>query len=73
MRYIRPNSLTWWTGIVSILTGAALMAIPDSYALGQFGALLSMLSGGGDASPAMLIYLGLGMIGLRDVIERRAE
>lgn len=71
MRYIRPTSLTWWAGLASIATGVALMAVPDSFALTEVGTLLVMLGGSGDASPASLIYLGLGMIGLRDVIERR--
>jgi hypothetical protein len=70
MRYIRPKSLSWWSGAASIATGCALMAFPDHYGLGQFGVLLTMLAGGGDASPAMLIYLGLGIIGIRDRIER---
>lgn len=73
MRYIRPTSLTWWVGLASILTGAALMAVPDSFALTEVGALLVMFGGTGDSSPASLIYLGLGMIGLRDVIERKVN
>ena len=72
MRYVRPKSLSWWSGVTSVATGVLLMAVPDSYALGEFGRLLSLLAGGVDASPAMLIYVGLGIIGIRDRLERSA-
>ena len=55
MRYVRPNSLTWWAGLLAMLTGIASLAL---------------LAGSGDASPAGLMFLGLGLIGLRDRIER---
>ena len=32
--------------------------------------LVALLAGSGDASPAGLMFLGLGLIGLRDRIER---
>jgi hypothetical protein len=70
MRYVRPKSLTWWAGLFSLSVGIAALAIPDSYQVTQLGALVSILAGGGDASPAGLIALGLGLIGLRDVAER---
>jgi len=70
MRYIRPKSLTWWSGIAAIGVGGATMAMPDSFALSQAGQLVTMFAGGGDASPAALIFLGTGLIGIRDRLER---
>lgn len=55
---------------MAICVGVASMVLPDSNYLGQVSELVSMLSGGGDASPAALIFLGSGLIGIRDKIER---
>ncbi|SNT36785.1 hypothetical protein [Antarctobacter heliothermus] len=70
MRYIRPNSLTWWAGMLAVLTGAAATALPATGAFSELARLVALLAGSGDASPAGLIFLGLGLIGLRDRIER---
>lgn len=70
MRYVRLKSMTWWSGFMAICVGVASMVLPDSNYLGQVSELVSMLSGGGDASPAALIFLGSGLIGIRDKIER---
>jgi hypothetical protein len=70
MRYIRPNSLTWWAGLLAIFTGVASLAVPADGALGELSRLIAQLTGSGDTSPAGLIALGLGLIGLRDRIER---
>lgn len=70
MKYIRPKSLTWWTGLFSLAVGMASMVMPDSYQVTQIGALVANLAGSGDSSPAALIVIGLGLIGLRDSIER---
>jgi hypothetical protein len=70
MRYLRPKSLTWWSGVASISVGAAMLAMPGDYALTEVGRFISMLAGGGDASPAALIFLGTGLIGIRDRLER---
>ena len=71
MRYFRPTSLTWWAGLVAMLTGIASVALPTTTgALGELSRLVALLAGSGDASPAGLIFLGLGLIGLRDRIER---
>lgn len=68
-RYFRPESLTWWSGVLLILTGAAMM-FSQAYGLAEFGRLLAMFAGSADASPAMLIGTGAGLIGIRDKIER---
>ena len=70
MRYIRPNSLTWWAGCLAMLTGLISVALPTAGPLGELSRLVALLAGTGDASPAGLIFLGLGLIGLRDRIER---
>lgn len=70
MRYIRPTSLTWWAGLLAFATGAASLALPATGPLADLARLITLLSGSGDASPAALIALGLGLIGLRDRLER---
>lgn len=70
MRYVRPNSMTWWAGLLAMLTGVASIALPATGALAALARLVALLAGSGDASPAGLIFLGLGLIGLRDRIER---
>jgi hypothetical protein len=70
MRYIRPRSLTWWAGLMAVATGTATMALPATGPLAELARLVTLLSGSGDAFPAALIALGLGLIGLRDRLER---
>jgi len=70
MRYIRPRSLTWWAGLLAVANGTATMALPVTGPLAEIARLVTLLSGSGDASPAALIALGLGLIGLRDRLER---
>jgi drug/metabolite transporter (DMT)-like permease len=73
MKYIRPMSLTWWSGVFALSVGVASLAMPDSYQVTQIGALVALLAGGADASPASLIALGLGLIGVRAAIEKRMQ
>ena len=73
MKYIRPTSLTWWSGVFALAVGIASLMMPDSYQVTQIGALVSMLAGGTDASPAALMALGLGLIGVRAAIETRMQ
>ncbi|MBJ3764416.1 hypothetical protein ILP92_16875 [Maribius pontilimi] len=70
MRYIRPNSLTWWSGCLAALTGVASILLPATGSLAELSRLVALLAGSGDASPAGLMFLGLGLIGLRDRLER---
>ncbi|MAU52227.1 MAG: hypothetical protein CMN17_07585 [Roseovarius sp.] len=84
MRYFRPNSLTWWAGLLAMLTGIASLALPSTGPLGELSRLVALLAGSGfggesphwgdscsaSPSPAGLMFLGLGLIGLRDRIER---
>ena len=70
MRYVRPTSLTWWAGLLAMLTGIAAIILPMAGPLAELAQLVALLTGSGDASPAGLMFLGLGLIGLRDRIER---
>ena len=70
MRYVRPKSLTWWAGLLAMLTGIASLVLPTSGSFAELSRLVALLAGSGDASPAGLMFLGLGLIGLRDRIER---
>lgn len=70
MRYFRPRSLTWWAGLAAVALGSASLAAPH-YALTEMGRVVAALVGSADASPAGLILGGLGLIGLRDKLERR--
>ncbi len=53
-----------------MLIGIASLALLSTRPLGELSRLVALLAGSGDASPAGLIFLGLGLIGLRDRIER---
>jgi hypothetical protein len=70
MRYLRPTSLTWWSGLVATAIGTGALVLPEHGALADLARLVAMLAGTGDAAPMTLIALGLGLIGLRDRIER---
>ena len=70
MRYVLPKSLTWWAGLAAILIGLAALALPEHGPLGELSQLIAQLIGANDAAPATLITLGLGLIGLRDRLER---
>ena len=70
MRYIRPTSLTWWSGLLAVLTGLGVLVLPTTGPLGELARFVALIAGSGDASPAGLLFLGLGLIGLRDRLER---
>ncbi|SFC45337.1 hypothetical protein [Tropicimonas isoalkanivorans] len=70
MRYFLPKSLTWWSGILAVLTGVAAGVLPEGETMSELAVLVSRLAGAGDASPATLIFVGMGLIGLRDKFER---
>jgi hypothetical protein len=70
MHYVLPKSLMWWAGLAAILIGLAALALPEQGPLGELAGVIAMLIGANDAAPATLITLGLGLIGLRDRLER---
>lgn len=69
MRYFRPKSLTWWAGLASLTIGIMQLAGVGAWA-NELGRVIAILSGGQDASPAASLVLGLGLIGIRDRLER---
>ena len=73
MRYVLPKSLTWWAGLAAVLIGLAALALPESGPLGELAGVIALLVGANDAAPATLITLGLGLIGLRDRLERAIQ
>jgi hypothetical protein len=70
MRYVLPKSLTWWAGLAAVLIGLIALALPESGPLGELAGVISHLIGANDTAPATLVTLGLGLIGLRDRLER---
>ena len=68
MKYIHPKSLTWWSGVISIATGVAMITCKTCN-LDDFAAVLAGFNGGGEASPANLIILGTALIGIREKLE----
>lgn len=70
MEYLQPTSLTWWAGVLACATGIGAMLLPGYGALPHLAQFVALLAGSGDASPAGLVFLGLGLIGLRARLER---
>jgi hypothetical protein len=70
MRYVLPASLTWWAGVAAVLVGLAGLLLPEHGPLAELAAIVAELTGATDAAPATLITLGVGLIGLRDRLER---
>ena len=52
-------------------TGSGALLLPESGPLADLARLIAALAGTGDTAPITLITLGLGLIGLRDRLERR--
>lgn len=69
MRYLRLKSLAWWAGIGMVGLGVLMIAC-TTCDMGEIAGAVSVLAGSGDASPGGLILFGLGLIGLRDKLER---
>jgi hypothetical protein len=75
MEYLRLKSVTWWAGVASILLGLASMYFDGAppAALEEVARVIAMLHGHGDASPAAMIVMGFGLIGIRAKLERMAQ
>lgn len=68
MEYIKPKSLTFWAGVLSIGSGV-LLGVHDANPIGWGAdALVNII--GRDTSPAMLVTTGLGLIGIRRKLGR---
>jgi len=61
-KYFKPKSLSWWSGIAMVLSGA-FMAFTPMHAMDELSEAIRMLYAG--VSPAVLINSGLAIIGLR--------
>ncbi|MEX3008370.1 hypothetical protein [Hoeflea sp. TYP-13] len=61
-KYIKPKSLTWWTGFAALACGAVIAAGGEIEALRAPANILSNMT---DVPPAAMISFGLGLIGLR--------
>lgn len=63
MKYYKPHSMTWWTGVAQVAVGAALAVSANVIALSAFNGVLVDLTGG--VTPYQYMMMGLGLIGLR--------
>lgn len=68
LKYVQPTSLTWWTGVGSVTLGILMVVDNDPWVV-ELASVVTLLTGGMDASPAQLIGMGLGLIGIRDKLE----
>lgn len=70
--YIRPKSLTWWMGVLSVAIGIAQVATPGLPGwAGELGKLVALLTGGVvGQDPVQYMLIGLGLIGIRAKLER---
>lgn len=72
--YIQPKSMTWLAGVSAILVGAAQIAGLAHPSFGAIAEILSLVTGGVLASsPAQLVAMGFGLIGLGAKLERAAK
>jgi len=66
MKYYKPNSLTWWTGVLQIAVGMALAVSANVGALEPLRGALTDLTGG--VTPYQYMMMGLGLVGLRGAL-----
>jgi hypothetical protein len=75
--YFQPRSLTWWAGVGAVAIGLADAAMPllapEAGPLARTAAEVVGALAGTESSPAALILLGLGLIGLRAKLERLTQ
>lgn len=69
MRYFRPKSSAWWSGVGLIVLGVAQISCRDCN-LSEASQILTGLLGGTDSSPVGTILFGFGIIGIRDKLSR---
>ena len=62
MKYVKPKSMTWWSGMVPICAGT-FVAFDPVHQLAEYTMAVSAMYG--DVSPAVPINAGLALIGLR--------
>lgn len=67
MRYVKPNSLSWWASATPLFAGLILALSAAVPALAPVAAVIDAASGG--LPSPVLINLGLVGIGLRGAIK----
>ena len=70
MRYIRPNSLAWWAGFLSIVLGALLVWFPGDPQLAKAAIIWGAVVNVQDIVGVGFIQFGAGLVGIRDKLER---
>ena len=65
-KYFKPKSVTWWVGIAQVAAGVALAVFGNVDALTTAYAILNDLVG--SMTPYQLIFMGMGLIGLRGAL-----
>lgn len=65
MKYIKPNSLTWWCSFAPVCAGLFIATLPI-HGLNAWVASLDAITGG--LEPAVLINAGLVGIGMRGAL-----
>lgn len=65
-KYIKPKSITWWAGIITLASGL-IMALAAGFPAFEPLAKALRAAWGIDA-PALLFTLGLGLVGVRGAI-----
>jgi hypothetical protein len=66
MKYIRPNSLTWWASVAPLVAGG-FIALEPVHGASDWVAVVNVLTD--HMSPAVLINVGLAGIGVRAAIK----
>ena len=69
MRYVRPNSLTWWAGLLAMLTGIASLVLPATGPLGEVSRLVAKTHPKG----AMMVAAWDKALSMHDPGQRVAE
>lgn len=62
--YFKPASVSWWGGVLLVLSGILVAFHPDA-ASHPVMTVVTAMAGLDGTSPALLIGLGMGIIGMR--------
>ncbi len=65
MKYLKPNSLTWWASAIPLIAGVVVATEPLH---GMASVVMSINNVTGSVAPAILINAGLAGIGIRGAL-----
>lgn len=65
MKYLKPQSVTWWAGVSLILMGG-LLGVDQGYEVGPIADVVRSWTGG--LGPSVLIAQGAGLVGIRGAL-----